>query len=131
MDRKLGAVPLSGRMSWSPSNTTWPGPRPTCMPSFIFIHRTVWPQYTKFQRYRNDRQTDRTNSTDRTANGLIALWRTVFTALRSYASAVLGVVILSVCPSVRPYVTRVLCDQSEEAAGDIFIPHARAIILIF
>jgi len=30
----------------------------------------------------------------------------VFTARRSYASVVLGVVILSVCPSVR----RVLCD---------------------
>jgi len=31
---------------------------------------------------------------------------TVFTARRSYASAVFGVIILSVCPSV----TRVLCD---------------------
>jgi len=31
---------------------------------------------------------------------------TIFTARRSYASAVLGVVILSICPSV----TRVLCD---------------------
>jgi len=39
---------------------------------------------------------------------------TVFTARRSYASAVLGVVILSVRPYVRPSVcpsvTRVLCD---------------------
>ena len=34
----------------------------------------------------------------------------VFTAQRSYASAVLGVVILSVCPSVCLSVTRVLCD---------------------
>jgi len=34
----------------------------------------------------------------------------VFTARRSYASAVLGVVILSVCPSVCLSVTRVLCD---------------------
>jgi len=34
----------------------------------------------------------------------------VFTARRSYASAVLGVVILSVGPSVCPSVTRVLCD---------------------
>jgi len=33
-------------------------------------------------------------------------WTKIFTARRSYASAVLGVVILSVCPSV----TRVLCD---------------------
>jgi len=28
----------------SPSNTTWPGPRPTCLPSGILIHLTVWPQ---------------------------------------------------------------------------------------
>jgi len=34
----------------------------------------------------------------------------VFTARRSYASALLGVVILSVRPSVRLSVTRVLCD---------------------
>jgi len=33
----------------------------------------------------------------------------VFTARCSYASAVLGIVILCVCPSVRPSVTRVLC----------------------
>jgi len=38
----------------------------------------------------------------------------IFTARRSYASAVFGVVILSICPSVcqsiRLSVTRVLCD---------------------
>jgi len=34
----------------------------------------------------------------------------IFTVRCSYASAVLGVVILSVCPSVRPSVTRVLRD---------------------
>jgi len=28
----------------SPSNTMWPGPRPTSLPSGIFIHPTVWPQ---------------------------------------------------------------------------------------
>jgi len=37
----------------NPPNTVWPGPRPTCMPSFILMHPTVWPQYT--------------NVTDRTA----------------------------------------------------------------
>jgi len=52
----------------------------------------------------------------------------IFTARRSYASAVLGVVILSVCPSVCPSVTRVLYDQSKEATGYIFIPHERAIL---
>ena len=50
----------------------------------------------------------------------------VFTARRSYASAVLGVVILSVWPSV----THVLCGQSKEHTGDIFIPHERAILLV-
>ena len=40
----------------------------------------------------------------------------VFIAQRSYASAVLGVLILSVCPSV----ACVLYDQSKEATGDIF-----------
>jgi len=49
----------------------------------------------------------------------------VFAARRSYASATLGVVILSVCPSV----TRVLC-ESKEPTGDIFIPHERAILLV-
>jgi len=32
--------------------------------------------------------------------------------------------------SVRPSVTRVLCDKSKEPIGDIFIPHARAILLV-
>jgi len=50
----------------------------------------------------------------------------VFTARRSYASTVLGVVILSVCPSV----TRVLCGESKEPTGAIFIPHERAILLV-
>jgi len=43
----------------------------------------------------------------------------VFTARRSYASAVLGVMILSVCPSICPSVTRMLCDQSKEPTGNI------------
>jgi len=54
-----------GRGAVSPSNTVWPGPRPTCMPSFILIYPTVWPQYT----YVTDRQDRQTGQTD---NGLIA-----------------------------------------------------------
>jgi len=46
----------------------------------------------------------------------------------SYASAVLGVVILSVRPSLRH--TRALW-LTKEPTGDIFIPHERAIILVF
>jgi len=41
-----GAVPLSVGGAVSPSNTTCLGPRPTCVPSFVLIHPTVWPQYT-------------------------------------------------------------------------------------
>ena len=42
----------------SPSNTMWPGPRPTCTPSFIWIGLTVWPQYST-----PTLQTDRTGHT--------------------------------------------------------------------
>jgi len=60
--RKLGgSAPLCGGGAGSPSNTVWPGPRPTCMPSFVLIRPTVWPQYTNA----TDRQ-------DRTDNGPIA-----------------------------------------------------------
>ena len=50
----------------------------------------------------------------------------VFAARRSYASAVMGVVILSVCPSHACFVT----NPSKEPTGDIFIPHERAILLV-
>jgi len=55
MGRKLGAVPLWGGGARSPSNTMWPGPRPTCLPSFVLIRLTVWPQYTNVTD-RQDRQ---------------------------------------------------------------------------
>jgi len=37
------AVPLS-RRAGTPSNTMWPGPRSTSVPSAVFIHPAVWPQ---------------------------------------------------------------------------------------
>ena len=43
--------------SWVPSNTNWPGPRPTSVPSGILIHPTVWPQYTNATR-QTGRQTN-------------------------------------------------------------------------
>ena len=49
----------------------------------------------------------------------------IFTA-RAHARAVLGVVILS----VRPSVTRVDCDKTKWRTADIFIPHERAITLL-
>ena len=45
MGRKVAALSLF-RGSWSPSNTMWPGPRPTFVPSGILIHPTVCQQYT-------------------------------------------------------------------------------------
>ena len=63
MGRKVGggAVPLFTGGAGSPSNTMWPGPRPTSAPSGILIHPTVWPQYTNVtdRQVRTDRQTDR------------------------------------------------------------------------
>ena len=45
--RKVGAaVPLSLGGAGYPSNTMWPGPSPTSVPSGIVIRPTVWPQYT-------------------------------------------------------------------------------------
>jgi len=44
MGRQFRAVP-----SWgvgSSSNTMWPGPRPTSVPSGILIQPAVWPQHT-------------------------------------------------------------------------------------
>jgi len=52
------------------------------------------------------------------------------TARNSYASAVLGIVILSLCLSVRPSVTRVLCAETKENTADILILHEREITLV-
>jgi len=61
--------------------------------------------------------------------------RMLFTVRSSYASAVLGIIILSVSPSVRPSiclpVTRVLCDETKEHTADILITHERVITLVF
>ena len=43
----------------SPSNTMWPGPRPTCVPSFILIRPTVWRQYTNVTDRTGQDRTDR------------------------------------------------------------------------
>ena len=52
-----------------------------------------------------------------------------FTMRHGYASAVLGVVILSVCLSVTRYA--LLCDKTIQCTAVIFIPHERAITLVF
>ena len=53
-----GLCTFRGGGAGSPSNTPWPGPRPTCMQSFILIHPTIWPQYSNIA----DRQTNNHSS---------------------------------------------------------------------
>ena len=62
---------FSGGGNGCPSNTKSPGPRPTCMPSFILIHPTVWPQYPnvidrRTETVQTDRQTSQSDSIGRT-----------------------------------------------------------------
>ena len=46
--RKEGTLlcPFRDGVAWSPSNTMWPGPKPTSLPSAILIHPAVWPHQT-------------------------------------------------------------------------------------
>ena len=67
MGQKWGAVPLWGGGAGSRSNTMWPAPSPTCMPSFILICPTVWPQCTNVTD-RQHRQTGQTTDRWRRAN---------------------------------------------------------------
>ena len=40
-----GAVPVPlSRSAGNPSNTMWPAPMSTSVPSGVFIHPAVWPQ---------------------------------------------------------------------------------------
>jgi len=41
-----GALPLS-RTAGNPSNTMWPTSMSTSVPSGVFIHPAVWPQYCR------------------------------------------------------------------------------------
>jgi len=52
-----GLCPFGGGGAGSPSNTMWPGLRPTCMPSVILDPSNRLA--TLHQRHRQDRQTDR------------------------------------------------------------------------
>ena len=55
-----GLCPFGEGAAASPSNTMWPGPRPTFLSSFILISLAFWPQSTP------------TSQTDGTDNGPIA-----------------------------------------------------------
>jgi len=43
--RNWAAVPLFRGVTGSPCNTMWPEPRPTPVPTGIFIHAAIWSQY--------------------------------------------------------------------------------------
>jgi len=58
--KKGAAVPLSVEWNGSPSNTVWPGPMPTSVPSGSLIQLTFWPQYTNV----TDRQTGHSQRSD-------------------------------------------------------------------
>ena len=63
------SVLLSGRGSGFPSNTMWPGPRPTSVPNFIHLD----PSNRLDTVHQRHRQTDRTDrQTDTQHNGPIA-----------------------------------------------------------
>ena len=59
--------------------------------------------------------------------------RSLFTALHGMQtrSSDENSVCLSVCLSVRPSVTRVICDKTVERSVQIFIPYERTFILVF
>jgi len=58
MGRKVGVLCPLLRGAGSPSNTTWPGPRSTPVPSGILIHPAVWLDGSTPIHQRH-RQTDR------------------------------------------------------------------------
>ena len=55
-------APFRGRAG-SPSNTVWPEPRPTRVPSFVLIRPTVWPQYTNLTDRQDRQRSDRIRRT--------------------------------------------------------------------
>ena len=78
-----GSAHFLGRGAGSPSNTMWPGPRPTCMPSFILIHSTVWPQYTNVTDRQNRQTGQRSDTIGRTVLQMVAQKRVVFHQMAS------------------------------------------------
>jgi len=60
----------------------------------------------------------------------VATMGLIFTARSSYDSAVLGIVILFVWPSVCLSVKRVLCDEIKEHTAEVLILHERVIALV-
>jgi len=49
--RKLELCPFLDGGAGTPSNTIWPGTRPTSVPSGILMHVAVWPQQTSAENW--------------------------------------------------------------------------------
>jgi len=74
MCRKLGGglCPFRAGVAGSPPNTMRPGPRPTCMPCFILIRPTVWPQCMNVTDGQTGQERQRTDSIGRTVLQTVA-----------------------------------------------------------
>jgi len=106
MGRKLGVCLFSGGGPGSPSNALWPGPRPTCEPSFIWIRPTVLASVRTLQTGQERTGQNRTgqDSTDsrQTDNGPLGYGEPFYKwspAQKGFAVCYLTVVcpVLSVC----------------------------------
>jgi len=72
MGRKFGAASFRGGGTGTPSNTKWPGPSSTCMPSCILIRPTIWPQYTNVTDRQDRQDKQRSDSRGRTVLQTVA-----------------------------------------------------------
>ena len=105
-----------GERELGPHLTQRVGPRPNCMPSFILIRPTVWPQYNIVTHRQTDRQTGQTDrQTVRQRSDSIG--RTVLqTVAQKLFALCYQTVVCPVCPvlscSVCLSVTLVYCGQT-------------------
>jgi len=117
MGRKLGVCPFGGG-ELGP-HLTQCGTMPTCMPSFILIRQTVWPQYTEV----TDRQTDRqrSDSIGRTVLQTVAQ-KTIYCTHLWYPSFGTVYIFLTCCQSCMQMLSRkhvtVLCAFSVTVSYD-------------
>ena len=105
---KIGGYAPLGRGAGSPPNTMWPGPRPTCMPSFILIRPTMGHNTPTSQ---TSRQTDRTGQRDRQRTDSIG--RTVLQTVAQKHNTTAGMVmryelnsVYTIQPVVKPVIKR-------------------------
>jgi len=68
----MGLCPFGRGGARSPFSTMWPGPRPTCTPSFILIRPTIWPQCTNVTDRQTGQDRQRSDSIGRTVLQTVA-----------------------------------------------------------